>query len=299
MYQLGSYQDVSDRKNCPLCKIITEAYGDGPLLFGPRSSASWSKDLRIQGCWEQTSLDSHSSCLRIYMIQFHEERKARLLIRPLGNSGHPHPHFAQKVSDPLIDFKVVQGWLKNCEESHVCNPPPASGLSSTPSPALFKVIDVQQMCIVELPPGCRYLTLSYVWGSKKMFLARKENAAQLSRPGGLQAHWEELCPTIRDAIQFTKKLGEKYLWIDSLCIVQDGGSEVLDSIHDMDLVYTQATAMICAADDRSLDQGLPGVVFSRKPRQYVREILPGLTVVAQHDFLEFVDDSAYATRGWT
>jgi len=295
MHQLGSYQDVYDRKSCSLCQLIAEAYYEGPLPYGPKSSASWSKDLRVQGCWEQASTsEPNASYLRIYLIQYHEERKAALRVR-LEDNEQKYSHFGKEVTGPLIDFQVVKGWLEDCQEHHACH---IKAVSAVQTPALFKVIDVQKMCVVEPPPGCRYLTLSYVWGTKLMFLLKEANLAELSSTGGLKANWEKLSPTIRDAIHFARKLGETYLWVDSLCIVQDS-SDKLDAIQDMDLIYTQATAMICAADDRSPDHGLPGVNSPRKLQHHVREISPGFRVVAQHDFLVYVESSIYATRGWT
>ena len=108
----------------------------------------------------------------------------------------------------------------------------------------------------------------------------------------------DLCPTIRDAIGFTKRLGERYLWVDSLCIVQDGPEKIL-VIQDMDLVYSQATAMICAADDKCQENGLPGIVDPRHVKQYVGEILPGLEVIAQYSPMAWIENTVYSTRGWT
>ena len=48
MNQVGSYQDVYDRKSCPLCQLIAEAYKNARLPFGPNSTASWTNDLSIQ-----------------------------------------------------------------------------------------------------------------------------------------------------------------------------------------------------------------------------------------------------------
>ena len=36
--------------------------------------------------------------------------------------------------------------------------------------------------------------------------------------------FEELPRTFRDAVDISRRLGAQYLWIDSLCIIQDDGT---------------------------------------------------------------------------
>ncbi|RAL61124.1 hypothetical protein DID88_010463 [Monilinia fructigena] len=77
------------------------------------------------------------------------------------------------------------------------------------------------------------------------------------------------------------------------------GEEKQRALEDMGLVYSQALLMICAADDRSSNDGLRGVNVARNLRQYTREIMPGLTLSAQYAFDPYLDSSIYNTRGWT
>lgn len=296
MHQLGYYQDIFDRKQCPLCRLIAEAYWEGPLPHGPRSTASWTKDLRIQGYWCQPrGSDPNISSLQIFMIQSHQDRKATLMIRPFESGEGSQAHCARRITSALIDLEEAKFWLRNCEETHTCN---SMLPKSIKRPALFKFVDVEQMCLVEAPEASRYLVLSYVWGTRPMFLTKIANLESLSTPGGLTHRFMDICPTIRDAIDITKRLGERYLWVDSLCIVQDGPEKGL-VIQDMDLVYSQATAMICAADDKCQENGFPGVGHPRYAKQYVGEILPGLEVVAQYSPMAWTENTIYSTRGWT
>lgn len=300
MYQLGSFNDLSSRTSCSLCCAIVSAYISAPLPYGPRrSSESFCKELRVQGCWQQASEHDRGACLRIFLIQGHEERKALLTIRILGSQDSLEPYFARKVEKKQINVDMVRGWLARCTKNHDCYPSPSHQFCAPVTPPLFRVIDVQQMCIMSPPEACRYLTLSYVWGSKPLFLTIKANVVELSSPGGLKNHWSELSPTIRDAILFTDQIEERYLWVDSLCIVQDGGDEVLDAIHSMDLVYTQALAMICACDDQAPDVGLQGVGKPRNTKNFVCDLGPGLKLAIQHDLATHIENSVYATRGWT
>ncbi len=72
-------------------------------------------------------------------------------------------------------------------------------------------------------------------------------------------------------------IGKRYLWIDSLCLVQDDESDLRDSIGSMDLIYGGATATIIAASGIDADAGLPGLrPGSRHADQIIEEIAPGI-----------------------
>ncbi|KAK7699552.1 hypothetical protein SLS64_011505 [Diaporthe eres] len=65
--------------------------------------------------------------------------------------------------------------------------------------------------------------------------------------------------TISDAIKVCQMIGLKYLWVDSLCIVQDDPLAVQEQINNMSLVYSQAYLTIVAASGEDCDSGLPSV----------------------------------------
>jgi hypothetical protein len=105
----------------------------------------------------------------------------------------------------------------------------------------FWVIDVVQRCIVQPSEDVRYFALIGV---------AKDTIVSLSRPWGLMSFWDELSATIRDSIKLTQKYGERYLWIDSLCIIQDALEDKSQVIDMMGSIYISAILVICAADDR-------------------------------------------------
>jgi hypothetical protein len=69
----------------------------------------------------------------------------------------------------------------------------------------------------------QWVALSHAWGGFQPLRTTKETLAV--HQAGIK--WSELPPTFQDAIIITKTLGFKYLWIDSLCIIQNSPEYML------------------------------------------------------------------------
>ena len=97
-------------------------------------------------------------------------------------------------------------------------------------------------------PTIRYLALSHCWGGYSGTVLRKSNL----RLGRFGVH--DLPLNFRDAIHLTSLLGYRYLWIDSLCIVQDDEAEWARESVSMGLVYANAQCVLSttAADHASM-----------------------------------------------
>ncbi|APA13169.1 hypothetical protein SS1G_14072 [Sclerotinia sclerotiorum 1980 UF-70] len=301
-YQLGSYNDLLIRDTCPLCLLLVETSKNGPYYvispnLGPLLFLAFWKNAAPEDVDETPN--GNFAVLSVSIYSTLEPGSLQITLRPINSLGSEYLHYAKDEGSSFIDFDLVRGWMEGCEKNHKCGESFTSLTGPYRTPAEFKCIDVEQMCIVEPPEKCRYITLSYVWGTGKKFVALKENYKHLSTPGGLTDYLGQLSRTIQDAIDVTKRLRERYLWIDSLCITQDGLEEKQKALEDMGLVYSQALLMICAADDRCPDDGLSGLNVPRKISQHKREIMPGLTLAAQYAFEPYVDTSIYNSRGWT
>jgi hypothetical protein len=62
----------------------------------------------------------------------------------------------------------------------------------------------------------RYSCLSHCWGQSRHLTTLTSNIDHFKE--GIS--WSQLPPTFQDAIIFARKFGFRYIWIDSLCIVQ-------------------------------------------------------------------------------
>jgi hypothetical protein len=90
--------------------------------------------------------------------------------------------------------------------------------------------------------AARYLTLSHCWGSATPLQTTKANI-------GSHLHNIPL-PTLpqlfRDAITLTARLGHKYLWIDSLCIIQDSTPDWDRKSSLMSSIYANSALTLAA-----------------------------------------------------
>lgn len=119
---------------------------------------------------------------------------------------------------PDAHIDVARSWLAECERSH-----PGCRGDTTGSPQLpTRVIDVgrdgQTPRLVDgLGRLARYATLSHCWG--RLPTIKTELESVRSRQIGIPL--ETLPKTFKDATMMCRKLDIQYLWIDSLCIIQD------------------------------------------------------------------------------
>jgi hypothetical protein len=91
-----------------------------------------------------------------------------------------------------------------------------------------------------------YLVLSYCWG-----MTPKDAPWQLTAMTIQQFMAEVplsiLPQTLHDAIMWTRKLGERYIWIDNMCILQDSKDDWQREASNVPSIYGSATLTLMAA----------------------------------------------------
>lgn len=95
-----------------------------------------------------------------------------------------------------------------------------------------------------------YIALSHCWGEAVNVTLTKSNAAKMAN---LQI--KSLSKNFQHAVQITRALKVRYLWIDSLCIVQDDDGEWESQSANMGLVYANAKCVISASASRDSNGG--------------------------------------------
>lgn len=92
----------------------------------------------------------------------------------------------------------------------------------------------------------RYAALSHCWGNEQSrpITTTKANIRSHLFEG---LHIENLSRTFQDAILITQKLGLRYLWVDSLCIIQDDHSDWERESAVMGAIYRDSYITISAS----------------------------------------------------
>ncbi|KAF1992900.1 HET-domain-containing protein, partial [Amniculicola lignicola CBS 123094] len=199
-----------------------------------------------------------------------------------------------------INLSQVRQWLNMCEPQ----PEDRCGPSTNQNIPNFKVVDVQTNRVVSAPEKCTYIALSYIWGSTQPFRIKRDDFHSLQYSAGssivsyAQLARQKLPRTIRDAMFVVEAVGERYLWVDSLCILDDDEVEFKEMIHKMDTIYKSASFTIIAAGGEDADFGLPGLYPGSRSIQYSTGSIDGVGLLSTEKNMR-LDLSPWAKRGWT
>jgi len=121
-----------------------------------------------------------------------------------------------------------------------------------------------------------YIALSHCWGDSRTTITTSETLAKHRQ----LIAWESLAKTFQDSVTMVRKLGLRYLWIDSLCIIQDDPDDWSKESGKMANVYQGAYLTIAATKSSSDDGGLFSTASPNhlarelRPRIYARQTLP-------------------------
>lgn len=166
-------------------------------------------------------------------------------------------------TDAPATFEFARYWLEQCLDNHAeCN---SQGEQISKSDELpTRLIDIGEGP-GELEPrlfypsasgistnDIEYLTVSHSWhvtGVTEKLTTENESQWLQGIP------IEKLSPNFRDAMTITRRLGYRFLWIDSLCIIQDSREDWESEVPTMTNVYGRTTcniAMVGKAGDEGL-----------------------------------------------
>lgn len=205
------------------------------------------------------------------------------------------------MSEEQVDYDMLKHWLWTCSVYHdpQCTPPKSSldlEVNTYPS----RVIDVHQGCVVRTPPHTSYVCLSYVWGPNPQLQLTTETFDTLTTEGAVFDETIGVAQTIKDAIFVCGILGQRYLWVDSVCIKQDDASVRKAEIENMGNIYAGAVLTIIAASGSHADAGLLGArKGSRKTTQHM-EVIRGRQLMASMPSPGYdAQMSKWESRAWT
>ena len=158
---------------------------------------------------------------------------------------------------------------------------------------------MEQLCIFNLSKDCEYVVLSYVWGRTAQVRLLRENYGNLNQPFVLRVLLDTLARTIADAITVVRRPGKRFLWVDSLCLIQDSPEDLAVQIRHMNIIYGCASLTTVAAAGSDSGAGFAGLRPNSRKILDIDQEIEGIPVITTlPSFADSIVDSVWESRGW-
>jgi Heterokaryon incompatibility protein (HET) len=184
--------------------------------------------------------------------------------------------FISKTTDSESTWRTARNWIDWCTSTS--EEQASVFCKRTHSPCQNNIIDeklpTRLVYVSENNKGIRlcltkeisfdqgkvnYTALTHCWGLRPMpILTNRDNFQQML----CGIPFQSLTKTFQDAIIITRRLGYKYVWIDSLCILQGDIDDWVSESGIMGSIFAGCSVNIVAAAARG---GFVGCFFDRDP----------------------------------
>lgn len=161
------------------------------------------------------------------------------------------------MSEPGV-IEIARRWLARCLQEHsYCLSPSRSQQLPRGQPIRLVQVDIpggdhiQLVQTSDVRHPVKYIALSYCWGGDQLGKTLRSNISRRCRSFSLFGQ----AKAVRDAVLVTRSLGLSYLWIDSLCIVQDDEKDFATELSRMAGIYEAAVLTLSAAKSRTSAEG--------------------------------------------
>ncbi|KAJ4991058.1 het domain-containing protein [Stagonosporopsis vannaccii] len=134
----------------------------------------------------------------------------------------------------------ARSWIDDCVANHQNCP----GILPSVLPTRVLWLKGPEEVSLHISNGASapYAALSHCWGKSSLLKLEELTLARFQ--SGIP--WVDLPKTFKEAVSFTYRLGIKYLWIDSLCILQDSEQDWQSEGSMMSRIYQGATVTLAA-----------------------------------------------------
>ena len=269
----------SAKEACGICTVLLEhlqssAFQQVPDLWdklfpikceSDTSSASWQSSfeltLKSDGV-ENLSLNFTLEAIEKSVGRYTLLRRFQEIIR-LTFTDNQCGYTPSSSTDSPGSWELISQWLKQCTGNHSrCNAPipelwaPTRLLDiGTPESEFVRLVETEESLFLKQP----YATLSHCWGNAQITMTKLATISEFRH----DVSYELLPKTFNDAIRIARSLHLRYLWIDSLCIIQDSRDDWEREAATMSKVYRYAFINIAAT---GATQSAEGCFWERDPR---------------------------------
>ncbi|PQE06673.1 serine threonine kinase protein [Rutstroemia sp. NJR-2017a BVV2] len=265
--------------------------------------AGSSSHVELMRKWFQVCDESHDCCK--------EEQHASEDEKSDEDSAMENKLMDMHELSEYLESKKKKADRKEGQDDQKAQPPQESCL---PTRVLDVGIDAASnsvyLYVSKIGERGRYMALSHRWGNvgdaiQDKYITRVCNYRKRRQ----EIKWTDLPKTFQDAVTVTRGLGIRYIWIDSICIIQPhkncssecgGLRDWRNEAGNMQRYYSQAYGTIAAT---SAGNSTTGFLERQIPTLYFN--LTGTTstgcpiyLSAIDDFDEDVNNAEINTRGW-
>ncbi|CZR58139.1 uncharacterized protein PAC_08030 [Phialocephala subalpina] len=244
------YFELEERRPSNCCKYCQNALDQ----FNPSEVGKdrWPQDFEHYDGQSDLKASAEGVCGICAQVQSQENchvnnafrEKYRCLAVELAPAVRRTKYYDASASSDMssrVALPLAKMWLQRCARFDCCM---TNGHRELPTRLLFLGDNRVRLCLSKELDGCpEYASLSHCWGSFQFETLKRENVATFR---------EHVPPTVltksfRDAIYTTRYLGFQYLWIDSLCIIQDYPNDWNIEASRMSSVYGNSSINIAAS----------------------------------------------------
>ncbi|TDZ19304.1 hypothetical protein Cob_v007652 [Colletotrichum orbiculare MAFF 240422] len=220
------------------------------IFFSPRTHGGCIESMPYATFTVSDAATKRRLCGTQILLEQVDEKGDTVLLRKV--------HGTTTGSPEALSF--IKTNLQTCLDSHeACRA--ASAQTGWYPTRLIRVdgSHAQLVITAETPPDGPYASLSHRWGGADIIKCTQKTLPELKK--GLPS--SSLPATFRDALGAIRFLGIGYIWIDSLCIVQDSASDWAAESKTMLGVYRHSVVNLAATCSRDSHSGL---FSTRAPR---------------------------------
>ncbi|KAF4987869.1 hypothetical protein FGRMN_10109 [Fusarium graminum] len=170
-------------------------------------------------------------------------------LKPAWNFIKPGNFFLKSRRDEYQP--LLTGWINDCNSHH-------KGCTDQNTRLPKRVLDVgtekTKHVFLHVSSGepAPYVALSHCWGSTGIRLKTTKSTIKDHQRA---ISFQELPKNFQDAVVITRSIGIRYLWIDSLCIVQDDTEDWQVESSKMSYIYHSAYLVLAASQAANSDEG--------------------------------------------
>ncbi|KAN0070748.1 Heterokaryon incompatibility protein (HET) domain containing protein [Elaphomyces granulatus] len=201
-------------------------------------------------------------------------------------------------TESAASFNLASEWLARCKKGHPICRKAVRSASKFPKRLLDLGSGKDQTIRLRVDLGRKeFVSLSHRWGNSQPLRLLNSNIESFKT----EINPDHLPRTFRDTVTITRKLGYRYLWIDSLCIIQDSKEDWMMESSIMGQIYRCSALNISTG---GADDSNSGCFATREPLRQRGCILTGDATtgfcIRQRCPSEWCDSDGSSTisRGW-